>query len=91
MQGEKTVLVPEDIGRQAAYMLLEEVQRGGICDSMHQVWDLCILACRALTAIRLITDRQSYEGHAVIDHAATKMQGSAAAYFQACRLVMTCI
>ena len=31
MQGEKTVLVPEDIGRQAAYMLLEEVQRGGIC------------------------------------------------------------
>ena len=37
MQGEKSQLVPEDIGKQAAYMLLEEVQRGGICDSMHQV------------------------------------------------------
>ena len=36
-QGEKSQLVPEDIGKQAAYMLLEEVQRGGICDSMHQV------------------------------------------------------
>lgn len=53
MQGEKSVLVPEDIGRQAAYMLLEEVQRGGICDSMHQV---CILPCRGLKSIRLITD-----------------------------------
>ncbi len=37
VQGEKSQLVPEDIGKQAAYMLLEEVQRGGICDSMHQV------------------------------------------------------
>ena len=51
MQGEKSVLVPEDIGRQAAYMLLEEVQRGGICDSMHQVWDLRMLPCTDLTAI----------------------------------------
>lgn len=30
-------MVPEDIGKQAAYRLLEEVQRGGVCDSMHQV------------------------------------------------------
>ena len=37
VQGEKSQLVPEDVGKQAAYMLLEEVQRGGICDSMHQV------------------------------------------------------
>ena len=56
MQGEKSVLVPEDIGRQAAYMLLEEVQRGGICDSMHQVWACCILPCRDLSALRLIID-----------------------------------
>jgi len=40
LQGQKNTVVPEDIGKQAAYMLLEEVQRGGICDSMHQVSDL---------------------------------------------------
>ena len=37
VQGQKEVSVPEDIGQLAAYALLEEVQRGGICDSMHQV------------------------------------------------------
>lgn len=37
VQGEKNLVVPEDIGKQAAYALLEEVQRGGVCDSMHQV------------------------------------------------------
>ena len=37
VQGEKNSVVPEDIGKQAAFALLEEVQRGGVCDSMHQV------------------------------------------------------
>ena len=35
-QGEE-VSVPEEVGRRAAHMLLEEVQRGGVVDSTHQV------------------------------------------------------
>ena len=50
VQGEKNLVVPEDIGKQAAYALLEEVQRGGVCDSMHQVslpapYSLSMCAC----------------------------------------------
>ncbi len=30
-------VVPEDIGQRAAHLLLEEVQRGGVVDSSHQV------------------------------------------------------
>lgn len=37
VQGQKEVAVPEDIGRKAAHALFEEISRGGICDSAHQV------------------------------------------------------
>lgn len=30
-------MVPEDIGRRAAYTLLDEIQRGGVVDGSHQV------------------------------------------------------
>lgn len=30
-------VVPEDIGQRAAHLLLEEIQRGGVVDSSHQV------------------------------------------------------
>ena len=29
--------LPEDLGRQVAFTLLEEIQRGGVVDSSHQV------------------------------------------------------
>ena len=70
MQGEKNVLVPEDIGRQAAYMLLEEVQRGGVCDSMHQVHDLSAIrpaetlqqSCSSLTQGEVLMDHTPIKG-----------------------------
>lgn len=36
MQGE-AAMVPEDVGRKAAHMLLEEIDRGGVTDGTHQV------------------------------------------------------
>ena len=30
-------MVPEDVGRKAAHMLLEEIHRGGVTDGTHQV------------------------------------------------------
>ena len=36
MQGEAAV-APEDVGRKAAHMLLEELDRGGVSDGSHQV------------------------------------------------------
>ena len=36
-QAHRDVGVPEDIGRTAAHALFEEISRGGICDSAHQV------------------------------------------------------
>jgi RNA 3'-terminal phosphate cyclase-like protein len=32
------LMSPEDLGVQAASMLLEEVAQGGVVDSTHQVW-----------------------------------------------------
>ena len=34
--GEKKGELPEDVGREAAIMLLEEIRRGGVVDSSHQ-------------------------------------------------------
>ena len=34
--GEQKGELPEDIGREAALMLLEEIRRGGVVDSSHQ-------------------------------------------------------
>ncbi len=50
-QGKKDVVVPEDIGRKAAYALLEEVSRGGVCDSAHQVGEM-LLAMHLRLALR---------------------------------------
>ena len=36
LQGE-AAMVPEDVGRKAARMLLEEIHRGGVTDGTHQV------------------------------------------------------
>ena len=36
MQGE-AAMVPEDVGRKAAHVLLEEIARGGVTDVTHQV------------------------------------------------------
>lgn len=36
LQGE-AAMVPEDVGRKAAHMLLEEIHRGGVTDGTHQV------------------------------------------------------
>ena len=30
-------MVPEEVGARAAHSLLEEISRGGVCDSTHQV------------------------------------------------------
>lgn len=35
--GAEEDLVPEDVGQRAAHLLLEEVSRGGVVDSSHQV------------------------------------------------------
>jgi len=47
--------VPEDVGRKAANMLLEEVRRGGVVDSSHQaiVLTLCALGPPELSRVRL--------------------------------------
>lgn len=34
-------MVPEDVGRKAAHMLLEEIARGGVTDGTHQVSQGC--------------------------------------------------
>lgn len=36
MQGE-AAMVPENVGKKAAHMLLEEIARGGVTDGTHQV------------------------------------------------------
>ena len=36
--------LPEDLGRQVAFTLLEELQRGGVADSSHQVQPLLVCA-----------------------------------------------
>ena len=36
-QGE-AAMVPEDVGQKAAHMLLEEIDRGGVTDGTHQVY-----------------------------------------------------
>jgi len=47
-ESEKPELTsPEDLGVQAASMLLEEVAQGGVVDSTHQVClsELCLMLC----------------------------------------------
>ena len=39
IQGEEA-MVPEEVGKRAAQAVLEEVRRGGVVDSMHQVQPL---------------------------------------------------
>ena len=36
LQGE-AAMTPEDVGKKAAFMLLEEISRGGVTDGTHQV------------------------------------------------------
>lgn len=36
LQGTEA-MVPEEVGARAAHSLLEEISRGGVCDSTHQV------------------------------------------------------
>ena len=48
-QGE-AAMAPEDVGRKAAHMLLEEIHRGGVTDGTHQVnihlpYQVIILGC----------------------------------------------
>ncbi|KAK9918153.1 hypothetical protein WJX75_001749 [Coccomyxa subellipsoidea] len=54
-QGQKDVVVPEDIGRITAHALFEEISRGGICDSTHQglVLLFCALGPEELNEVRL--------------------------------------
>lgn len=42
-QQEELQVVPEDVGRCASYMLLEEISKGGVVDSSHQA--LVLLMC----------------------------------------------
>merc|ERR1711964_444552 len=51
----KTELVPEDIGRKAAWSLLREIHRGGVVDSTHQnlLITLCALGANELHQVRL--------------------------------------
>ena len=57
MQGE-AAMVPEDVGRKAAHMLLEEIDRGGVTDGTHQVRpsNCCgcdsLYCCQTLAAIK---------------------------------------
>ncbi|EFN59839.1 hypothetical protein CHLNCDRAFT_48441 [Chlorella variabilis] len=52
---DESEVVPEDIGQRAAYLLLEEVQRGGVVDSSHQglVLLLCALGPEEMSEVRL--------------------------------------
>ena len=45
LQGE-AAMVPEDVGRKAAHILLEEIARGGVTDGTHQVGCLSVLSQR---------------------------------------------
>lgn len=47
MQGE-AAMVPEDVGRKAAHMLLEEIDRGGVTDGTHQVRSSTCCVCDTL-------------------------------------------
>lgn len=53
--GNPEARTPEDIGRQAAYALLEEVARGGVVDTAHQglLLMLCALGPEEVNEIRL--------------------------------------
>lgn len=42
--GEEPLLVPEDIGKAAAQLLLEEINRGGVVDGTHQALLLTLAA-----------------------------------------------
>jgi len=50
MQGE-AAMVPEDVGRKAAHMLLEEIDRGGVTDGTHQVCPSTCCGCDSLCCI----------------------------------------
>ncbi|KAK9814342.1 hypothetical protein WJX72_004157 [[Myrmecia] bisecta] len=54
-QGSEGLMVPEDVGRQAAHMLLEEIHRGGVTDSAHQglVLLFCALGPDEINEVRL--------------------------------------
>ncbi|KAL2608578.1 hypothetical protein R1flu_027151 [Riccia fluitans] len=47
--------LPEDIGRQAAMMLLEEIKQGGVVDSTHQglLFILCALTAEDVSKVRV--------------------------------------
>ena len=51
--------MPEDVGRQAAYALLEEIDRGGICDSTHQVCLAATTPGQGVVPHRLQADQRS--------------------------------
>lgn len=44
-------MVPEDVGRKAAHMLLEEISRGGVTDGTHQVLFVTAVSCPAMPCI----------------------------------------
>jgi len=48
MQGE-AAMVPEDVGRKAAHMLLEEIERGGVTGGTHQVRPSASCGCDSLS------------------------------------------
>ncbi|KAL0039835.1 hypothetical protein WJX77_009421 [Trebouxia sp. C0004] len=54
LKGE-AAMVPEDVGRKAAHMLLEEIDRGGVTDGTHQglLLLLCALGPEEINEVRL--------------------------------------
>lgn len=40
--------LPEDLGTHASRLLLEEIKRGGVVDSSHQVFNPCSYSCLRL-------------------------------------------
>jgi RNA 3'-terminal phosphate cyclase-like protein len=53
--GDGEQQVPEDVGRDAAYMLLEEVSKGGVVDTSHQglILLMCALGPEEINEVRL--------------------------------------
>jgi hypothetical protein len=63
-QGRTEVALPEELGRQAACALLEEVHRGGVADSAHQAWRSPRLALFHAAACMRALKAQLVRGHA---------------------------
>ena len=62
-------MVPEEVGARAAHSLLEEISRGGVCDSTHQV---CAWRCSTPDAACMLSVSCSRGMEVLLDDAAAQ-------------------